>query len=287
MKSLFIILSLLTTSFCFSQRTITGTVSDVNGKPILGSTIKVKGTFITTVSDLSGKYSIATNQNDFLEFSFFGYKTKEIKVENQEVINIELKEDPAFINVYLGRGREQDLKLITGINYETYGFHFSSKRRIIPRPYSFDFGAQSGFNGNYNYNLGLERNITFKDYTSIDLKAAFETANFNDNQYHSYKISLSKLFSIISATKHQQFSLISGYMNYDGRFDSKKIGYGLGMKREMWNLIFSSSFIHWQDFNEFNTQIAYYINNFNLNAGYKHLASYEEFQLGLGYSFYF
>jgi TonB-linked SusC/RagA family outer membrane protein len=76
-----------------AQTTVSGTVSDANG-PIPGVNIVVKGSNINTVSNFDGAYTIKTLQpNSVLVFSFIGYKSKEVAVNNQTKINIVLEED--------------------------------------------------------------------------------------------------------------------------------------------------------------------------------------------------
>jgi len=71
---------------------VSGTITDVNGA-LPGVSITVKGKPSGTVSGLNGKYTIEIASNDILVFSFLGYKTVEIYVNNQPSINVQLVED--------------------------------------------------------------------------------------------------------------------------------------------------------------------------------------------------
>ena len=72
-----------------SQTTITGVVTDENGQPFPGANINAKGTSVGTISDMDGSYSlIFPNEAKILVFSFVGYKTEEVEVGNQTVINV-------------------------------------------------------------------------------------------------------------------------------------------------------------------------------------------------------
>ena len=42
-----------------SKITVTGVVKDVQGEPLIGATIKIKGSAVGTVSDFDGNYSLA------------------------------------------------------------------------------------------------------------------------------------------------------------------------------------------------------------------------------------
>lgn len=74
-------------------KTITGIVSDEIG-PIAGVNVIVKGTSRGTTTDFEGKYSIKAKVGDRLEFSYVGYKTKNVKIGNSNVYNIKLDAAP-------------------------------------------------------------------------------------------------------------------------------------------------------------------------------------------------
>ena len=89
--------------------TVTGTVTDVDGEPIPGVGIAIKGANLGSITDASGKYSVSVgNQNDILVFSFIGYISKEIVVGNKTVINVVLEEDTQQLEevVVVGYGRQ-------------------------------------------------------------------------------------------------------------------------------------------------------------------------------------
>lgn len=74
--------------------TVTGTVTDESGDPMPGVNIAVKGTLTGVGSDFDGKYSInVPNKDAVLVFSFIGYTTQEVTVENRTIIDIVLNED--------------------------------------------------------------------------------------------------------------------------------------------------------------------------------------------------
>ena len=60
---------------------VTGVVKDVNGEPIIGATVTVKGASGGTLTDLDGKFSIdVPNENAVVVVSFIGFNSQEIKV---------------------------------------------------------------------------------------------------------------------------------------------------------------------------------------------------------------
>ena len=72
-----------------TERTITGTVSE-GGLPLPGVSVIVKGTTQGTQTDLDGKYKIKAKTGEELVFSFIGMKSKTVKVEGHDSINVTL-----------------------------------------------------------------------------------------------------------------------------------------------------------------------------------------------------
>ena len=74
------------------QKVITGTVYDAsdNNQPLIGVTVVEKGTNNGTATDFDGKYSIRVAPGSTLVFSFVGFESKEVRVADQEVINVNL-----------------------------------------------------------------------------------------------------------------------------------------------------------------------------------------------------
>ncbi len=72
---------------------ISGTVTEVNGNPIPGVTVRIKGGTRGTVTDIEGNYQLKVEQGDVLTYSFVGFVYQEVTVANQSKIDIVLKED--------------------------------------------------------------------------------------------------------------------------------------------------------------------------------------------------
>ncbi|OXA99094.1 SusC/RagA family TonB-linked outer membrane protein [Flavobacterium oncorhynchi] len=89
----FLILILVFSAAVNAQITVSGTVSDSNG-PIPGVNIIVKGTKTSTVSNFDGTYTLqSVPANSILVFSFIGYKTHEVSVNNKTKIDALLEEN--------------------------------------------------------------------------------------------------------------------------------------------------------------------------------------------------
>lgn len=89
---------LLTTMLClllgfsaWAQSTVTGTITDDNGDPIPGASIRVVDTNLGTVTDLDGVYNINVPAGKTtLTFSFVGFETQQIEVGGRSTIDVTL-----------------------------------------------------------------------------------------------------------------------------------------------------------------------------------------------------
>ena len=73
------------------ERTITGTVTDNDGEPLVGVNITIAGTTTGTVSDLDGNYSLEVPPGSRLIFSYTGYSSQEVVVQGgQTVFDVQL-----------------------------------------------------------------------------------------------------------------------------------------------------------------------------------------------------
>lgn len=94
-----LLLFLIPISGAFAQHTITGKVTDHQGKPILGASITVRGAQQRTQSDETGAYSIANvKSSDILVYSYIGFQTVEKLALDQQTINVQLKIDEVQLN---------------------------------------------------------------------------------------------------------------------------------------------------------------------------------------------
>jgi TonB-linked SusC/RagA family outer membrane protein len=88
---------------------ITGVVTDDNGEPLIGVTVRDKSdTQNATVTDIDGRFTITTaTKNPVLVFSYIGYSTQEI-VAKTSSLNVSLKEEHNTLNdvVVIGYGTQ-------------------------------------------------------------------------------------------------------------------------------------------------------------------------------------
>src|SRR5690606_7134078 len=80
--------------------TIQGMVTDQEtGEPLPGVNILIKGTGVGTATDIDGKYSLNVPEgSDILIFSFIGYVSQEVSLNNRTTIDIQLSGDFNALN---------------------------------------------------------------------------------------------------------------------------------------------------------------------------------------------
>jgi TonB-linked SusC/RagA family outer membrane protein len=69
---------------------ITGKVTDENGSPLQGASVKIKGTSNGTSTDNAGSFSLNVADNAVLVISYVGYEAKEIPVGGRTDISVQL-----------------------------------------------------------------------------------------------------------------------------------------------------------------------------------------------------
>jgi len=84
---------IITEKQAFRKVTISGTVSDLNNKPIIGANIIDKANNNGTITDMDGHFSLTVNEQATLTISYIGYISENIKADKTKSITIQLKED--------------------------------------------------------------------------------------------------------------------------------------------------------------------------------------------------
>lgn len=95
-------------------KTITGTVVDEMGEPLIGVSVLVKGTTTGTVTDFDGKFSLPNvPANVTLVISYIGYQTENIKVGNQTRLSVTMKPNNQVLDevVVVGYGTMKKVDL--------------------------------------------------------------------------------------------------------------------------------------------------------------------------------
>ncbi len=151
-----------------AQRTITGSVVDNLGEPLIGANILAKGTTIGTITDIDGTFSLdVPDGTTAVVVSFTGYETQEFDVSTTSVVDVILSEGQLLDEVVvtsLGIKRE---KKALGYGVSTIGAEAIADRgetdvaRILNgKATGVQIGQTSGM-------AGSGTNIIIRGYSSI------------------------------------------------------------------------------------------------------------------------
>jgi TonB-linked SusC/RagA family outer membrane protein len=98
---------------------ITGTITDVNGEPLPGVNVVLEGTTTGVISNADGEYSISVSSgaNTVLVFSYIGYITQRVNVNNKISIDIILYEDTQSLEevVVVGYGVQKKVNVVGAV----------------------------------------------------------------------------------------------------------------------------------------------------------------------------
>ena len=81
------------------NRTISGTVIDTSGQPVIGAAVTVVGNSrIGAATDLNGAFSLSVPAGATISVESIGYKAQTFAIGNQSVFNIVLEEDNEMLD---------------------------------------------------------------------------------------------------------------------------------------------------------------------------------------------
>lgn len=116
-RYLLLLMCLCTFSFTMGQ-SVSGVVSGLDdGEPLIGVTVKVKGSQNVVVTDIDGRYTIAAKAGDHLLFSYVGYVEREIVVRGT-VVDVQLQPDANGLDevVVVGYGQAKRITLTGSVS---------------------------------------------------------------------------------------------------------------------------------------------------------------------------
>lgn len=159
----------LVVQLSFAQtKTVTGTVTDDSGLPLPGANVLVKGTTEGTQTDFDGNYSIEVGEDQQLEFSYIGFRTKTVSVGDKSVINVQMESGEALDEVVIvgfGTSREKKSLGYSVSEVQSEGLEQRSEGdlgRVLN-------GKASGVVINNSSGVsGSATNINIRGYTSIN-----------------------------------------------------------------------------------------------------------------------
>ncbi len=150
-----------------AQQSISGTVTDENGSPLPGATVLVQGTVNGTTTDFDGKFAIDADADAILEISYLGYSPKEVSVNGQSIISVQLDLDAAQLNeiVVVGYGTQKRSD-VTGSIASVKSEEFN--RGVITNPVELLQGKMAGVNiASNSGEPGASQNVIIRGIGSL------------------------------------------------------------------------------------------------------------------------
>lgn len=95
-----------------------GKVVDINGEPLIGATVRIKGAIDGVLTDIEGCFTITIpNDNTTLAISFIGFTSQEVLADTKSEVLVQLKEDAALLEevVVVGYGVQRKESVVSSV----------------------------------------------------------------------------------------------------------------------------------------------------------------------------
>ena len=112
MKKITLFLFLLSISFTYAQKEVSGKVTDKKGDVLIGVNVTEKGTSNKTSTDSKGNYKIKVAENASLVFSYIGYKSIEKDTQEATKIDIEMSDSQTLDEVQIVGSRNSKRSVV-------------------------------------------------------------------------------------------------------------------------------------------------------------------------------
>ena len=155
-----------------SNSLVRGRVTGADGEPLPGVNVLIKGTTVGTVSDAEGYYSVPlTSDAQELVFSFIGYVSEEVRIQNRNVVDLQLREDVAMLQEvvvtgYSAQGESRSL------SYATSTVGPRVKKTIVATPVVRQTNIEYTIDEPFSIKSDGEKRIT--DMMEYEIDALFE-----------------------------------------------------------------------------------------------------------------
>ena len=98
-----------------TRKTVTGTVTDTNGEPLVGVSVRSKDGKGGTITNIDGQFSMQVGDGETIEISYVGYATQTLKANTTTPMTIVMEEDKKLLNevVVTALGIKREAKALT------------------------------------------------------------------------------------------------------------------------------------------------------------------------------
>ena len=202
LKSLFATLFAASSMAMFAQLTVSGTVVDAIGEPVIGANIVVQGTTQGTITDFDGNYSIDVSDGSVvLVFSYIGMQAQELTATAANGKTITLKDDTEVLDevVVVGFGAQKkesltgSVAVVSGKMFEDKGSLSSPLEAMQGQVAGVIVTRSSSAPGDEGWNMNIRGAVSLNSTAPlviIDGLAATmdDLKNINSNDIESMSI---------------------------------------------------------------------------------------------------
>lgn len=116
-----------------AETRITGRIVSAAGEPLVGVSVKIKGSTLGTQTDVEGNFALTVPDNAVLVISYVGYDTQEVSVNGQTQLSITLQQSNKTLEqvVVVGYGTQRKLD-VTGSVTQIKGDEISKQSVVNP-----------------------------------------------------------------------------------------------------------------------------------------------------------
>lgn len=127
-------------------RKVSGTVTDAEGEPLIGASVKVAGTQYAVATDLDGHWELPANPGQTIEVSYIGFAPTSVKVGRDTAMDIVLDEETSMLDemVVVGYGTQKKVNLTGAV--ATVDMEEQAKSRPMTTISQALSGAAAGLN---------------------------------------------------------------------------------------------------------------------------------------------
>lgn len=195
-----------------------GRVLDVNGSPIPGVNVVIKGTSTGAVTDAEGFYSIPANAAQTLVFSFIGYSAQEVQVGNRAQVDAILALDTQALGevAVVGYGVQKRSDVIRALSGSVAGVSVSKvKRNIVATPVVRQTNVE--FKLDDPFTIKSDGEVRATDMVEYQLDALYE--------YYCVPKLETDAFLVAKVLDWDEFNFLDGEASlfFEGKFIGKSV----------------------------------------------------------------
>jgi hypothetical protein len=199
---------------------IRGRVVDLNGEPMPGVNVVMKGTSVGSVTDAEGYYSVVGGVSETLVFSFVGYQAQEVAVQGRDQLNVTLAGDQTTLSevVVTGYGVERKRDVTGAISGKTPGVRIrgmSSMNNSVATPVVRQTNVE--FKLDEPFSIKSDGEVRATDMIEYELDALYE-------YYCAPKLE-TDAFLIAKVMNWDEFNFLEGEASlfFEGKYIGKSI----------------------------------------------------------------